>query len=108
MPATKICCTDSSEIFELCYVWIVIRVYKDDLTSKSSHRGKDEMHHRRVKKLSIHVIWDLRKKSSNRFNLTAKKIFITQLLVEGSLVKQLQTYSSDSEAFIPLVYVVLC
>ena len=38
----------------------------------------------------------------------AKNIFITQLLVEGSLVKQLQTCSSDSEAFIPRLYVVLC
>lgn len=60
------------------------------------------------KKLSILVIWDLRKKSFNRVILTAKNIFITQWLVEVSLVKQLQIYSYDSEAFIPCTYVGLC
>lgn len=56
----------------------------------------------------MHVIWDLRKKSSNRLNLTAKNNFITLLLVERSTVKQLKNYTSESEGFIPLMYVVLC
>lgn len=59
MPVTKICCTESTKSFDLFYVWIVIRFYKD-LTSENAHRAGDETYHRRVKSylFILYGIWE--------------------------------------------------